>query len=195
MILVVKHPFHGMLMPESFPFSLTLSNGEEVTVEEGMVTRKVHDSVVSGEYFTPHVIEPAFGIDRIIWHILDHNFIELEKEDDDYTILSLDASVAPCDLTILPLFDKDGMGEMARDILKRVTSVPGVIAQIDTSRSIGRRYARSDEIGIPWAVTVDHQSIKDGTVTIRRRDDQKQIRSDLDSLNKCLVSGSLESLF
>jgi len=182
-------------IPESFPFSLTLSNGEEVSVEEEMVTRKVHDSVVSGEYFTPHVIEPAFGIDRIIWHILDHNFIELEKEDEDYTILSLDASVAPCDLTILPLFDKDGMGEMARDILKRVASIPGVIAQLDASRSIGRRYARSDEIGIPWAVTVDYQSIEDGTVTIRRRDDQKQIRADLDSLNKCLFSGSFGTLF
>jgi len=182
-------------IPEDFPFSLTLSNGESVTVEEDMVTRKIHDSVVSGEYFTPHVIEPAFGIDRIIWHILDHNFIELEKEDEDYTILSLDSSVAPYDLTILPLFDKDGMGEMARLILSQVSSTPGVIAEIDTSRSIGRRYARSDEIGVPWAVTVDHQSIDDGTVTIRRRDDQKQVRVDVESLKKCLVSRSLESLF
>ena len=141
------------------------------------------------------MIEPAFGIDRIIWHILDHNYLEMEKEDEQYTILSLDPSVAPYDLVVLPLFDKDGMGEMARELLDQIVSINGVIADIDTSRSIGRRYARSDEIGVPWAVTVDHQSLDDRTVTIRRRDDQKQVRIGVDSLIDLLISGSLASLF
>ena len=182
-------------LPESMPFSLTLPDGTDVEITEDMVTRRFEDSVVSGEYFTPHVIEPAFGIDRIIWHILDHNYLELEKEGERYTILSLDHSVAPYDLVILPLFDKDGMDTMARDVLDRIGSIPGIIAEMDSSRSIGRRYARSDEIGVPWAVTVDHQSLDDGTLTVRRRDDQKQVRVDVDSLISCIISESLSSLF
>ena len=182
-------------IPSSFPFDLSLSDGTIVQIGEDMVKSAVEDSVVSGEYFTPHVIEPAFGIDRIIWHILDHNYKEMDKEGESYTILSLNPAIAPADLVILPLFDKDGMGQMARDILERINSFRGVIAEIDTSRSIGRRYARADEIGIPWAVTIDHQSLEDTTVTIRRRDDQKQVRTDLDGLIGGLKSGSLSSMF
>ena len=182
-------------LPDSMPFSLTLSDGTIVEVEENMVTRGLQETVVSGEYFTPHVIEPAFGIDRIIWHILDHNYRELEKEGDEYTILTLDPSLAPYDLVVLPLFDKDGMGEKAREVLDRIGSISGIIADIDTSRSIGRRYARADEIGVPWAVTVDHQTLDDGTLTIRRRDDQRQVRVDIDSLIGCLTSRSLQTLF
>ena len=182
-------------LPEVTPFTLTLADGTTVEIEEGMVTRCLQDSVVSGEYFTPHVIEPAFGIDRIIWHILDHNYLELEKEGEEYTILALEPSVAPYDLVVLPLFDKDGMGAMAREVLERIGSTSGIYAEIDTSRSIGRRYARSDEIGVPWAVTVDHQSLDDGTLTIRRRDDQRQVRVDIDTLIESLTSKSLQSLF
>ena len=182
-------------IPSSFPFELELPDGTIVHIGEDMVNSAVEDSVVSGEYFTPHVIEPAFGIDRIIWHILDHNYKEVDKEGERYTILSLNPEIAPADLVILPLFDKDGMDQMARDILARINSFRGIIAEIDTSRSIGRRYARADEIGIPWAVTIDHQSLEDNTVTIRRRDDQKQVRTDLDSLIGGLKSGSLSSMF
>ena len=182
-------------LPEVTPFTLTLADGATVEIEEGMVTKCLQDSVVSGEYFSPHVIEPAFGIDRIIWHILDHNYLELEKEGEEYTILSLEPSVAPYDLVVLPLFDKDGMGVMAREVLERIGSTSGIFAEIDTSRSIGRRYARSDEIGVPWAVTVDHQSLEDGTLTIRRRDDQRQVRVDIDTLIESLTSKSLQSLF
>jgi len=182
-------------LPEIIPFTLTLADGTTVEIEEGMVTRFLQESVVSGEYFTPHVIEPAFGIDRIIWHILDHNYLELEKEGEQYTILALEPSVAPYDLVVLPLFDKDGMGAMAREVLERIGSTSGIFAEIDTSRSIGRRYARSDEIGVPWAVTVDHQSLDDGTLTIRRRDDQRQVRVDIDTLIESLTSKSLQSLF
>ena len=182
-------------IPSSFPFELELPDGTIVHIGEDMVNSAVEDSVVSGEYFTPHVIEPAFGIDRIIWHILDHNYKEVDKGGERYTILSLNPEIAPADLVILPLFDKDGMDKMARDILARINSFRGIIAEIDTSRSIGRRYARADEIGIPWAVTIDHQSLEDNTVTIRRRDDQNQVRTDIDSLIGGLKSGSLSSMF
>ena len=182
-------------LPERLPFTLSLADGTTVEIEEGMVTRVLQESVVSGEYFTPHVIEPAFGIDRIIWHILDHNYLELEKEGEEYTILTLEPSLAPYDVVVLPLFAKNGMDMMAREVLERITAISGIVAEIDTSRSIGRRYARADEIGVPWAVTIDHQSLDDATVTVRRRDDQKQIRVDTDALIESINSDSLQSLF
>ena len=182
-------------LPERIPFTLSLADGTTVEIEEGMVTRVLEESTVSGEYFTPHVIEPAFGIDRIIWHILDHNYLESEKDGDEYTILTLEPSLAPYDVVVLPLFAKNGMDMMAREVLERITSISGIIAEIDTSRSIGRRYARADEIGVPWAVTIDHQSLDDATVTVRRRDDQKQIRVDVDALIESINSDSLQSLF
>jgi len=182
-------------LPERLPFTLSLADGTTVEIEEGMVTRVLQESVVSGEYFTPHVIEPAFGIDRIIWHILDHNYLELEKEGEEYTILTLEPSLAPYDVVVLPLFAKNGMDIMAREVLERITAISGIVAEIDTSRSIGRRYARADEIGVPWAVTIDHQSLDDATVTVRRRDDQKQIRVDVDALIESINSDSLQSLF
>ena len=182
-------------LPERIPFTLSLADGTTVEIEEGMVTRVLEESTVSGEYFTPHVIEPAFGIDRIIWHILDHNYLESEKDGDEYTILTLEPSLAPYDVVVLPLFAKNGMDMMAREVLERITSISGIVAEIDTSRSIGRRYARADEIGVPWAVTIDHQSLDDATVTVRRRDDQKQIRVDVDALIESINSDSLQSLF
>ena len=182
-------------IPDVLPFNLELEDGSLIEIDEDMVTRKTEQVTIRGEYFTPHVIEPAFGIDRIIWHILDHNFNEIEKEGEMYTILSLEQPVAPFDVSVLPLFDKDGMGEMARVIAREVNSIRGITADMDTSRSIGRRYARCDEIGIPWAVTVDHTSLEDGSVTIRRRDDQSQVRVTVEALLTHLSSGAVPELF
>ena len=148
-----------------------------------------------GEWFTPHVIEPAFGIDRIIWHILDHCYTETEKEGEKYSIMSLSTSVSPFDVAILPLFDKDGMGDVASEILVRVNSMPGLRGEMDSSKSIGRRYARIDEIGVPWAITVDHETLENGSVTIRRRDDQKQVRASIDDVVSSLAAGTVSSLF
>ena len=90
----------------------------------------LQESVISGEYFTPHVIEPAFGIDRIIWHILDHYYIELEKEGEEYTILTLEPCLAPYDLVVLPLFSKDGMDVMAREVLDLISPISGIVSEI-----------------------------------------------------------------
>ena len=71
----------------------------------------------------------------------------------------------------------------------------GITSLIDSSKSIGRRYARADEIGIPWAVTIDHTTLEDETVTVRRRDDQKQIRIGIRELLSLISSGNVSSLF
>ncbi|MEC7744187.1 MAG: glycine--tRNA ligase [Candidatus Thermoplasmatota archaeon] len=182
-------------IPGNLPFSIDIGEGEIVEITSEMVTRRFEEVNVHGEWFTPHVVEPAFGIDRIIWHVIDHAFNESGKEGEEYTILSLDERVTPYDVSVLPLFDKDGMDELARNLASEINSIPGIRADIDTSRSIGRRYARADEIGVPWAITVDHTSLEDRTVTVRRRDDQMQIRAPIEMVIEGIGSRSLNGMF
>ena len=87
------------------------------------------------------------------------------------------------------------MGDLSREIYQSLVSINGLRVELDTSRSIGRRYARADEIGVPWAITVDHESIEDGTVTVRRRDDQKQVRAELGPLLERIAKGTIDVLF
>tara|TARA_Y100000741_G_scaffold247842_1_gene190440 strand:+ start:196 stop:1911 length:1716 start_codon:yes stop_codon:yes gene_type:complete len=181
-------------MPD-LPFNLDLDDGSNVQITGEMVEKKMINNSIAGEWFTPHVIEPAFGIDRIIWHILDHAYEEIEKEGEKYNLLKLKESVAPADVIILPLFEKDGMGVEARKLNSQINQMKGVKCLIDSSKSIGRRYARADEIGVPWAITVDHQTLDDGTVTVRRRDDQKQIRTDINQLLSLINSNMVSTLF
>ena len=179
-------------MPDSLPFELILSSGKTVTIDHGMVELRRIQKTIKGEWFTPHVIEPAFGIDRIVWHILDHSFDRTEKEGEIYDILRLKEQVAPYDAVVLPLFNKDGMPEMANQIYNQMCLTKGIIPTIDAfGKSIGRRYARADEIGIPWAITIDHQSTIDNTVTVRKRDNQQQIRMDIQDLISRLAIGNL----
>ena len=103
--------------------------------------------------------------------------------------------MAPADVIVLPLFEKDGMGIAARELNSQINRIKGVKCLIDSSKSIGRRYARADEIGVPWAVTVDHQTLEDSTVTIRRRDDQKQIRVNINQLLVLINSNTVSTLF
>ncbi len=166
----------------SFPHLLTLPNGEQVTVETEHVKRDQRTETITGEWYIPHVVEPAFGIDRIIWHILDHAYDETEKDGEQYTVMRLSEQVAPVDYCVFPLFEKDGMGELAQSIHKTLCSKPDLVSMYDSSGSIGRRYARADEIGVPKCITVDHQSLEDKTVTIRDRDSGNQHRVHIDSL-------------
>ncbi len=181
--------------PDKFPFDLELSDGKIVTIVEEMVEIKQIQDTIRGEWFLPHVVEPAFGLDRIIWHVLDHAYEMTEKEGDEYLILHLTENVAPYELVVLPLFEKDGMAELAEQIRTKLLSFRGINVYYDGSKSIGRRYARADEIGVPWAITIDHTSIDDGTVTIRRRDDQTQIRISQDDLFIHIQQNNLDSLF
>jgi glycyl-tRNA synthetase len=150
---------------------------------------------IRGEWFLPHVVEPAFGLDRIIWHLLDHGYEMTSKEGEEYLILHLSESVAPYEVVVLPLFEKDGMGEIAKELQIKLLEINRIGVYYDGSRSIGRRYARADEIGVPWAVTIDYESLEDGSVTVRRRDDQSQIRVSTDDLVQHLQNGSVASVF
>jgi len=178
----VKAAVEAMPASTAFPSQLTLPSGDQVTVEAEHVKRNQRTETITGEWYIPHVVEPAFGIDRIIWHILDHAYDETGKDGEEYTVMRLSEHVAPVDYCVFPLFEKDGMGELAQSIHRTLCSKPNIVSMYDSSGSIGRRYARADEIGVPKCITVDHQSLEDQTVTIRDRDSGEQHRVHIDSL-------------
>jgi glycyl-tRNA synthetase len=132
------------------------------------------------EMVYPNVVEPSFGLDRILYCLLETSW----KVDADREWISLPQSTSPYDLLVAPLMTKDGLDEKAHEILKAAVDV-GVDAYYDEAGSIGRRYARADEIGIFFSMTIDHQTLEDGTVTLRERDSKDQSRISIkDAINK-----------
>ena len=128
----------------------------------------------------PHVFELSMGIDRSLYTILEHSFQDDKKN--DRIVLSLKPYLAPVHVGILSLVKKDGLAEKAEEIFLNLRTKYDTF--LDHSGAIGRRYRRLDEVGAPFAVTVDHQTLQDGTVTVRERDSMNQERikiSDLDS--------------
>jgi glycyl-tRNA synthetase len=140
----------------------------------------------SGERYVPHVIEPAAGVDRAMLAFLVDAYDEEEVEGEQRTVLKLHPLLAPVKAAVLPLVRKDGQPELARELYQAVK--PHVQAEYDESGSIGKRYRRQDEIGTPWCLTVDHQSLEDRTVTLRDRDSLEQERVAIDEVPERLVS-------
>ncbi|MFL5824847.1 MAG: glycine--tRNA ligase [Solirubrobacteraceae bacterium] len=128
----------------------------------------------TGERYVPHVIEPAAGVDRSLLAFLVDAYDEDEIEGEQRTVLRLHPQLAPVKVAVLPLVRKDGQPELAREVYGDLREV--VQAEYDEGGAIGRRYRRQDEIGTPWAVTIDHQSLEDRTVTLRDRDSLAQDR-------------------
>ncbi|MDQ4071405.1 MAG: His/Gly/Thr/Pro-type tRNA ligase C-terminal domain-containing protein, partial [Actinomycetota bacterium] len=128
----------------------------------------------TGERYVPHVIEPAAGADRAALAFMVDAYDEEEVEGRTRTVLRLHPRLAPVKAAVLPLVNKDGQPELARDIYEELRAL--MSAEYDAGGSIGRRYRRQDEIGTPFGVTVDHQTLADGTVTLRDRDSLEQAR-------------------
>jgi len=132
------------------------------------------------ERYVPHVIEPAAGADRATLAFLVDAYDEEQVEGETRTLLRLHPRLAPVKVAVLPLVKKDGQPEVAREIwadLRRRMQ-----AEYDEGGSIGKRYRRQDEIGTPWGVTVDHQTLEDRTVTLRDRDSLEQVRVPIEGL-------------
>ncbi len=133
-----------------------------------------------GWRYVPYVIEPAAGLSRaVLMYLIDayaeESGVDAEGESKTRVILKLHPRLAPFKVAVCPLTKKDGLPEVARDIVAKFYSA-GINASYDEQQSIGKRYARHDEIGTPYCLTVDHQSLTDHTVTIRDRDTTKQDR-------------------
>jgi glycyl-tRNA synthetase len=135
---------------------------------------------VTGQRYVPHVVEPAAGVGRTVLALLCDAYDEDEIGGEKRTVMRLHPTVAPVKVAVLPLLRKDGHPELAREIYRDLRSL--VSAEYDEGGAIGRRYRRQDEIGTPVAVTIDHQSLEDRTVTWRDRDTLEQERVAIDEL-------------
>jgi len=126
--------------------------------------------------FIPHVIEPSLGVDRTILAILCSAYAEDELGGEKRVLLKLKPAIAPIKVAIFPLVkNKPNLVTKAREIYSALKKNIGAVA-FDDNGNVGKRYRRQDEIGTPWCVTVDYQTLEDGTVTIRDRDTGKQER-------------------
>jgi glycyl-tRNA synthetase len=143
----------------------------------------------TGDRYVPYVIEPSAGADRALLAFMVDAYDTDEVEGRQRVVLRLHPRLAPIKVAVLPLVNKDGQPEKAREIYEQLRTLMPV--EYDTGGSIGKRYRRQDEIGTPWGVTVDHQTMEDDTVTLRDRDSLDQSRiavADLaDELTRRLV--------
>ncbi len=128
----------------------------------------------------PHVVEPSMGVGRILYSILESCY----REDDsrEWSWFQFPPGSAPIEVAVFPLMKKDGLAEMARDIHQDMQDL-GFVSFYDESGKIGKRYARADEIGILYCITVDYQTLEDNTVTLRDRDSTKQARISLEEMD------------
>lgn len=138
----------------------------------------------SSDKFIPHVIEPTFGLGRTILAVLLSSYAEDELGGEKRIFLRLKPAIAPVTVAIFPLVkNKPDLVAKAREIYSSLKQCAKSV-QFDDNGNIGKRYRRQDEIGTPWCVTVDYQTLEDGTVTIRDRDTGEQIRKDQKELEK-----------
>ena len=136
------------------------------------------------ESYTPYVIETSIGVDRMFLSVMCAAYNEEKLENgESRVVLKLPAALAPVKLAVLPLVKKDGLPEKAREIMNELKF--SFNCYYEEKDSIGKRYRRMDAIGTPYCVTVDHQTLEDGMVTLRERDTMEQRRvaiSDLESI-------------
>jgi glycyl-tRNA synthetase len=136
----------------------------------------------TNESYTPFVIETSIGVDRMFLSIMCHAFEEEKLENGETrTVLKLPAALAPVKCAVMPLVKKDGLPEKAREIIDQLKF--HFNCQYDEKDSIGKRYRRQDAIGTPYCVTVDHDTLTDGKVTLRFRDTMEQERVNISDLN------------
>jgi len=166
----------------------TLREGKCVKIDDYCLDREafiVKEEIVKihGEKIIPHVVEPSFGLERLFYVVLENS---LTITQDNKIVLRLKPSIAPYQVAVFPLVTgREGVREKITRISRTIYNEllkARIRAYYDDEGSIGKRYVRADEIGIPYAITVDYQTIEDKTVTIRFRDTREQIRVSLEQL-------------
>ncbi len=190
-------------------------DGEELTISPDMVSFAEETVKVSGENVIPHVIEPSYGIDRIFYGVMEHAFDEenvaqkatesglkgaeeagkeseavkdeneTEGEEEARLVMHFSSAVAPVQVAVLPLLTRKELSDPAKEIVVKLREKT-LLVNYDDSGTIGRRYRRNDEIGTPYSVTVDYDTLEDGTVTIRDRDSMRQVRAPIKEIENVL---------
>jgi len=137
--------------------------------------------------YVPYVVETSIGLDRMFLAVFSSALQQETLEDgSERIVLKLPAVLAPSKAAILPLIKKDGLPEIAREIMDQLKFDFNV--SYDEKDAIGRRYRRQDAIGTPFCITVDHESKEDGSVTIRHRDTMEQRRVKIEDLKAIITS-------
>ncbi|MFB6241489.1 MAG: glycine--tRNA ligase [Candidatus Nanosalina sp.] len=171
--------------PEAFEADKVLVevNGEEFSVPSEKCNFSVEEVTENGEHILPHVVEPSFGIDRMVYTVLAHAYDEDEVDGEERTVMRLDEEVAPTEVAVFPLMDKEGFSEKAREIADSLRN-SGFSVKYDDTGNIGKRYRRQDEVGTPLCVTVDYKTLEDEpeSVTVRDRDSTEQERVEVEDL-------------
>ena len=140
-----------------------------------------------GAAYTPYVVETSIGVDRMVLAVLSHSFKEEKLENgENRVVLSIPAPLAPVKAAVLPLVKKDGLPELAQKVMDELKF--DFNCQYEEKDSIGKRYRRQDAIGTPFCITVDHQSLEDGCVTVRERDTMAQERVKIEDLRALIDS-------
>lgn len=135
----------------------------------------------TGESYVPYCVETSIGVDRMFLAVLSHSYkVEELENGESRVVLSIPAPLAPVKVAILPLLKKDGLPELAQEVVNEIRY--DFNYQYDEKDSIGKRYRRQDAIGTPFCVTVDHDSLKDHCVTVRDRDTMEQVRVPISEL-------------
>src|SRR3712207_4982805 len=158
--LMIRRPPRSTL----FPYTTLFRSGEKLLFKDAN----------EGVEYVPHVIEPAAGADRAVLAFLCDAYDEDDLGGEHRTVLRLHPRLAPIKVAVFPLLRKDGHPEKAREVYEHLRA--RMSAEYDESGHIGKRYRRQDEIGTPYGVTIDHQTLEDDTVTLRDRDTLQQER-------------------
>jgi glycyl-tRNA synthetase len=134
----------------------------------------------------PHVIEPSYGIDRIFYALLESAYYKEQVGKENRQVLKLKSELAPIRAAVFPLLNKAELKEKAREVFQNLRDA-SIFVEYDGSGSIGRRYRRQDEIGTPYCITIDYETLEDDAVTIRERDTMKQVRVPITEVEKMLA--------
>ncbi|RKP09310.1 glycyl-tRNA synthetase [Thamnocephalis sphaerospora] len=164
---------------------IVATDGATYEVTDNMVTIQLATVTEHVREYTPNVIEPSFGIGRILYALMEHSYWTREG-DEQRGVLSFPTVVAPTKCLVQPLSNHKSFTPFLGDIASRLRRL-GISNTIDNSSvSVGRTYARNDELGTPFGITVDFQTVQDGTITLRERDSTKQIREKIEIIVEVL---------
>jgi glycyl-tRNA synthetase len=137
------------------------------------------------EKFFPHVFEISMGLDRVFLSVIELSYKKEQRGKEERVFLDLPKGISPAMVGVFPLVKKDGLLEKAKEIYENIRKNK-FDAVLDAKGSIGKRYARIDEIGVPYAITIDYQTMKDQTITLRERTSMKQKRIPIETLEEIL---------
>ncbi|MGC8947734.1 MAG: glycine--tRNA ligase [Thermoprotei archaeon] len=172
------------LDPERIMHNLEINGFIEINgikVDKDMLRIMSEDEVINVEEFVPHVAEPSFGAERLVYIALENAYTEIEGR----IVLRLPKHLAPYKAAVFPLVTRDNLDMKAKEVYE-LLKASNIDVLYDDTEFIGRLYARADEIGIPISITIDYQTLQDNSVTLRDRDTWTQVRVPIPELPKLL---------